>query len=303
LLKHTIKYIGYALTPLGILFSLITLACILGYLILMSMGDVWPLHRMISKLTQLFLVLSIFPLRRYLKLSWTDLGFAPKTVFFKQIATGVGFGVLTLLPILSVLYGLEVHVLDTSRTWTLGIFLKRAAISLFLAVLISIVEEPLFRGVLLSGFRQRMNLTAAILLGSGYYASLHFLESHTPVAYQDITFSSGFILFGEAIRAWLNPETFSGFIGLWAVGIFLAVVRTQIKQSLGLCIGFHASWVWQIKLSKDWFNVNPDSPYLYLVSRYDGLVGSLIAGWLLFAVFIFLTYRHFGIPKREEYKE
>jgi len=79
---------------------------------------------------------------------------------------------------------------------------------------------------------------------------------------------------------------------LFMVGIFLCVVRTQIKQSLGLCIGIHASWVWQIKLSKDFFNTNYDSPYIYLVSSYDGLVGPLIAAWLLLATIVYLAFRY-----------
>jgi hypothetical protein len=61
---------------------------------------------------------------------------------------------------------------------------------------------------------------------------------------------------------------------------------------LGLCIGLHASWVWQIKISKMFLNINEQSPYLYLVSNYDGLVGPLIAGWLLFASLAYLFYLH-----------
>jgi uncharacterized protein len=283
--------IRYSLAPLAVLFSLISIACVAGYFLLMVLGDVWALHRMINKLTQLFLVLSIFPLRRYLKLSWAELGFAQRTIFFKQIAYGVIGGILTLLPVLLLLYGLEVHVFDTSRVWTFGLLLKRGIISLLLAVLISIVEEPLFRGLLLSVFKQKMPLCIAVLLSSAYYASLHFLETHTKIPYQEITLSSSFQLFAEAVGAWLNPAVFSGFIGLWTVGIFLAVIRSDRPQSLGLCIGFHAGWVWQIKLSKDLLNVNLDSPYLYLVSSYDGLVGPLVAVWLLLATMGYLIYR------------
>lgn len=293
MLNSVLRHIGYALLPIAILFALISLACILGYAILMIAGDIWPLHKIISKLTQLLLVLSIFPLRRYLKLSWSELGFAPKAVFFRQLARGLGLGLLTLLPIIGGLYSLHLQVFDYSRIWTFSLLAKKATISLCLALLISLVEEPLFRGLLFTSLRQKINLVAAVLLSSGYYAALHFLESHTPVAYQDLTISSGFVLFYEAIGNWLNPVVFTAFIGLLAVGIFLAVIRSQIKQSLGLCIGLHASWVWQIKLTKDVLNLNYDSPYLYLVSNYDGLVGPLIAGWLLLATLAFLAYRRY----------
>lgn len=286
-------YLISALLPLVILFALISISCVLSYGILMMAGDIWPLHKMISKLTQLLLVLSLFPLRRFLSLSWADLGFAPKTLFLKQMSLGFCSGFLTLLPVFGLLFVLDVHVFDESKVWTLGLMLKKAGISLFLALLISYIEEPLFRGVLLSGLQQKMSVWTAILVSSAYYSSLHFLESSTPIAYQDITLSSSFILFGEAIGNWLNPGVLSAFVGLLMVGIFLAVIRTRLPQSLGLCIGLHASWVWQIKISKDVLNTNYDSPYLYLISNYDGLVGPLIAGWLLLATLVYLGYRRY----------
>jgi uncharacterized protein len=190
------------------------------------------------------------------------------------------------------LYLLNVHVWDESKIWTFGMILKKAGISLLLALLISYVEEPIFRGVLLSSLRQKMTVWLAVLVSSIYYGSLHFLDNSRLIAYQDIKLGSGFRLFGEAIMNWLNPAVLSAFVGLLMVGVFLGIIRTQVKQSLGLCIGLHASWVWQIKISKMFLNTNEQSPYLYLVSNYDGLVGPLIAGWLLFASLAYLVYLH-----------
>jgi len=289
-------YFVAALSPLAILFLLVTISCVLSYGILMIAGDVWSLSKMIKSLTQLLLVLSIFPLRAYLKLSWADMGFAPKKIFFKQLAIGLSLGILTLLPVLGLLYLLGVHVLDEAKVWTLGMIVKKTSISLLLALLISYVEEPIFRGLLLAGLRQKMAVWAAVVIGAIYYGSLHFLETAIRIPFRDITMSSGFMLFGEAIRATLNPEVLPAFSGLLMVGVFLNVVRTEVKQSLGLCMGFHASWVWQIKMSKDFLNTNFNSPYVYLVSRYDGLVGPLVAAWLLFTILLFLAYRQYHKP-------
>lgn len=287
-----INYLIPVLLPLVILFALVAISCVLSYGIVMLAGEILPFHKMISKITQVLLVLSIFPLHRYLNLSWAEIGFAPRALFFKQMATGFGFGVLTLLPMLGLLYFLGVHEIDETRSWTLGLMLKKIGISLFLALLISYVEEPIFRGTLLAGLRQKIGVWLAILVSSVYYGSLHFLSSSTEIAYQDITLSSGFVLFGAAIANWFNPTVWPALLGLLMVGVFLGVIRTQIKQSLGLCIGLHASWVWQIKISKDFLNINTQSPYLYLVSNYDGIVGFLIAGWLFLATLIYLAYQH-----------
>jgi hypothetical protein len=120
---------------------------------------------------------------------------------------------------------------------------------------------------------------------------LHFLNSKTDIAYQDITLNSVFMLVGEAIANCFNPIVFSAFVGLLMVGIFLAVIRTQIENSLGLCIGFHASWVWQIKMSKSLFDTNIWSDYIYLVGSYDAIVGPLVTGWLLLEIIRYFVYQ------------
>jgi len=89
----------------------------------------------------------------------------------------------------------------------------------------------------------------------------------------------------------LNPNILSAFFALLMVGIFLAVLRTQVKASLGLCIGCHTCWVWQIKMSKSLFNTDFSSEYLYLVSSYDGVIGPLVTGWLLLAITGYFVYQ------------
>jgi len=289
-----VNSIRYALAPLILLICLALISCLLSYFILVLAGDILALRKLVSKGTQVFLILSIFPLRRYLALSWKQIGFAPKAIFFKQLGLGLGLGLLTLAPVLAILYGLDIHTIDVSRDWSIIKVVERLAIALLLALLISFAEEPLFRGLLLVGLRKKMVVTMAILISSVYYAGLHFLKSSTPITYEELHFNSSFKLLAEAFANWLNPEILSAFIALFIVGLFLAIIRTQVKQSLGLCIGCHASWVWQIKVSKDFFNTNQQSEYLYLVSSYDGVVGPLVSGWLFLVIIIYLGYQFFS---------
>jgi membrane protease YdiL (CAAX protease family) len=270
----------YALFPLVLLIILASLACALGYFILMALGDVIELRKIISKATLVLLLLSIFPLKRWLNLSWSDLGFAPPHRFVRQMGIGLLIGVITLLPVLLVLYGLDVHIIDSGREWTVAKACKRIVISLLLALLISFLEEPLFRGILLTSFRKKLSLSLAVGLSAFYYASLHFLKSKTSVPYDELTLSKGFELMLDAFANWVNPEIFSALLALWVVGIFLALIRVEIHQSLGICIGCHAGWVWLIKTSKDFLDINPQSDYLFLVSQYDGVVGPLVTAWL-----------------------
>lgn len=286
------KYLGYSLTPLLLLVILALVSCVLSYLILMLAGNILPLHKLVSKGTLIFLVLSLFPLRRYLALSWVQIGFATYPVFLKQLLQGLGLGLLTLMPVLLILYGLDVNIIDNTRNWSVIKVFERLVIAFILASLISFAEEPLFRGLLLAGLRKKMTLIIAIFLSAFYYSAVHFLKSSHPIAYKDINFNSSFKLLGEAFANWLNPDILSAFIALFLVGVFLAVIRVRAKQSLGLCIGYHASWVWQIKISKDFFNTNYQSEYLYLVSYYDGVVGLLVSLWMLLVIMAYLAYQY-----------
>lgn len=284
--------------PLAIIVVLSALASLLGFGLLQLAGDVLPLHKVVSKLTLILLLLGIFPLRNMLRLSWAELGFAPAPRFFKQMGQGLLFAVLTLAPVLLLLYALDVHVWDSSRVWTPGKVLEKAALSLFLALLIGIGEEMLFRGLLLSALRRRLPLLAAIGVSAFYYAVLHFLKSKTQIPYIEQTVGSGFQLMAEAFVNWLDPQYLTALIALFVVGVFLAVLRTRVPQSLGLCIGCHAGWVWQIKVSKDLCNVNPQSDYLYLVNTaYDGVVGPLVSAWLAMALLLWLKIKQ--MPRLE----
>lgn len=285
------KLLAYSLTPLLILVVLAGVSCVLGYFILLAIGDVVELRKVVSKGTLVLLILSIFPLRAWLKMSWSDLGFAPRTQFIRQMGQGVLLGLVTLLPVLLVLYGLDIHIIDESRDWTLLKAFKKIVISLLLALLISFAEEPLFRGVLLAGFKRKMAVSLAIILSSTYYAALHFLKSKTKIPYEQLNITSGFQLMAEAFTNWLNPEIISAFLALLVVGVFLAMIRTEFSNSLGICVGCHASWVWQIKASKDFLNTNQQSDYLYLVSSYDGVVGPLVTIWLMLVIATYFGWK------------
>jgi membrane protease YdiL (CAAX protease family) len=292
-----IRSIYYALVPLLVLLGAIFMACLAGYFVVLGMGDQLPLNKIIKKSAQFFLVLSIFPAMAYFKLKKEDIGFAGKAVFFKQLLQGLGLGFVTLMPVVIVLYGLGVNVIDQDQVWTVSRLAEKMALSLLLALIISWIEEPLFRGILLTGLKRKMSVIAAIIISALYYAVLHFLDSDTNIPYQELTLLSGFELLGEAFANLLNPDILSAFWALVMVGIFLGLLRTEVKASLGLCIGCHASWVWQIKMSKSLFNTNLSSEYLYLVNRYyDGLIGPLVIGWLGLAIVGYLVYRWVNKP-------
>lgn len=286
------RYFIYPIVPLLVLIAAISLACIVAYLVMLGIGDVFPFRKVISKSSQLLLVLSIFPAMAIMKINKAELGFAERPLFLKQLLQGFLLGFITLIPVFIILYALKINVLDDAQPWTTGLVAKKMLIALFFALIISLIEEPLFRGILLTGLNKKLPIIAAILISSFYYAGLHFLDSQIQISSQDMTLLSGFTLMKDAFAGLLNPELVSTFLALLMVGIFLALLRTQVKSSLGLCIGCHTCWVWQIKMSKSLFNTDFNSPYAYLVSHYDGVIGPLVTAWLILAVFVFWLYRN-----------
>lgn len=286
-----IRNIIYSLVPLLVLLAASSLACIVGYFIFQGIDGQLPLSKIITKSTQLFLVLSIFPAMAYLKFNKGDLGFAVKAVFFKQVLLGFGLGFATLMPVFIAQYALGINVIDNAQQWTVDLVAKKMLISLLLALLISMIEEPLFRGILFAGLKKKLPVISTILISSAYYAALHFLNSKTEIPFEQVQLSSGFPLLGEAFANLLNPEILSAFIALLMVGIFLGTLRAQVKESLGLCIGCHTCWVWQIKMSKTLFNTDHGSEYIYLVSSYDGVVGPLVTVWLSLAIIGYFVYK------------
>ena len=285
------RYLFYTVVPLLILLAALSLACIVSYFIVLGIGDAISFRQLINRSAQLFLMLSIFPAMAYLKISKAELGFAQRSVFFKQLLQGFGLGFMTLIPVFIVLYVLKINVLDETQVWTIGLLAKNMTINLLIALLISLIEEPLFRGIMLVSLSKKLPVMAAILISSIYYAGLHFFSSNTDIPVQDITLFSGFKLLGEAFAHLMNPAILSAFFALLMVGIFLGVLRTQVKASLGLCIGCHTCWVWQIKMSKKLFDTDYSSPYHTLVSNYDGVVGPLVAGWLMLAIAVYFVYQ------------
>lgn len=289
--QYSVRCVLYALVPLLVLCAAIAVSCVLAFFIIKGVGDVLPLQKIISKSTQVLLILSIFPAMKLLNIDKEQLGFAARPVFFKQLLHGMFIGLLTLLPIFFVLWAVKINVFDVTKQWTVGLLLAKLLSSLLLAFIISLIEEPLFRGILLTGLKKKIPVALAIVVSGAYYSALHFLDNNVVIAAQDVHFFTGFSLLKGAFLNVFNPLMFSSFISLMIVGTFLGILRTQVKTSLGLCIGCHASWVWQIKMSQSFFDTNIWSDYIYLVGSYDAIVGHLVSIWILLEIIKYFIYQ------------
>ncbi len=266
----------------------------------MVLGDVLSIERIVNKGTQLFLVLSIFPLMSLLKLHCEDIGFTGKSVFLRQLGQGIVVGIAVLAPVILLLNYLHIRELDHSKIWTATTLLMTLAGSLAAALIISLIEEPLFRGLLLTAMYRRLGLVAGIIISSCYYAGLHFLKTDLDVPYADLQWFSAFELVFDAFGNLFKMQNLPSFPALFMVGVFLCVARLKAGLGLGFCIGCHTGWVFLIKLTKSMTMVNVNAGYFFLVSHYDGVIGPLVTLWLILAVAGYLWYARIAENKAFE---
>ncbi|TXL14067.1 CPBP family intramembrane metalloprotease domain-containing protein [Methylococcaceae bacterium HT4] len=286
--------IAISLLPLLMLLVFSLVACFLGYGLFLLFDGAVGLNRIISRVTQALLILSIYPVMRWLNISFAELGFVAYKRFLKQMLAGAVLGIFTLLPVLMLSYALDIIVIDELRHWTFGKVVSSLLVTFLLALLISLLEEPMFRGVLISAYISRLGIVATIFISSFFYAILHFIKTKTTIPIEEAEFLDSFSLLLEAFQNLLRPENLSAFWALLMVGIFLAIMRAHLKLSLAWVVGCHAAWVWQIKMAHKITDVNKSSDLLYLISPYDGVIGPMVAIWLTLVLCAYLGYQQFG---------
>jgi uncharacterized protein len=151
------------------------------------------------------------------------------------------------------------------------------------ALIVSVVEELLFRGVLLGIFLRAMRPAPAIALLSFLFAFVHFLE---PAPFSKVpdpeASNAGFILLGQIFSRFADPlNLISRFSLLAAVGVVLGYARYR-TASLWLPLGLHIGWVFGVLLFK-----GATWPVVALPSAVRWLVGmSLLEGLLPLSVVI-----------------
>lgn len=127
------------------------------------------------------------------------------------------------------------------RLPTAGMFFSKVLVP---AVGASLLEEWLFRGVLLGLWLRYTRPVAACVGSSLLFAFLHFLQPPAGTMIADPSHAfAGFRFFGEILLHFSDPRFFiADFFSLFAVGLILAWARLR-TGSLWFGIGLHAGWI------------------------------------------------------------
>jgi len=201
-----------------------------------------PAHKQVTRVGKLIALPGFFLLISWLGLyNRKALGFGlPRPIYLHKIFTGWLYGILILAILSAALIGLGVRTPDPIHDDFLFVLIKTLISGLIGGLLIGLIEEAFFRGAMYQAIRRNGSVFSAIIFSSLLYAAVHFID---PVRLTgSVDWLSGLQILGGAFWKFGDWATFDSFIALFAVGIFLGVVRER-TGNIAYCIGLHAGWV------------------------------------------------------------
>lgn len=158
-----------------------------------------------------------------------------------RFAAWFGLGVATLTAV-ALVQALSVGV--SARDRSAFAVLETLALGLLSALAVSLLEETVFRGLVLRLFYTAFRPVLAVVLTSLFFASAHFKDVPDAVWTDGdpVTWASGFVVAFWTL--WSPVATFElwPFVNLFLVGTILAVVFLR-TGSLWVPIALHTGWV------------------------------------------------------------
>ena len=243
----------------------------------------WPFHRVVSRLWQLFLLGGIVLTLRRLALRGKDAwGYGiPRPRFLRQAGAGLAVGLATMLPMTAVMLGLG--ILEPRPGLDAALAAEAIALGLATGLAVALAEETFFRGLMYGAVARESGPAAAAAVTALVYSAIHFFAS-TRIPADAVAWDSGFRLLAGVLTHFAQPlPVLDSFVTLLLVGLLLAGVRAR-TGAIAAGLGLHMGWVAVIKATKDTTLVSVDAPWSFLVGRFDGYTGWLVAGWAMLLV-------------------
>ena len=251
-----------------------------------------PIHRIMHRMAMVAALAGlIWQARRLGVTNRAALGFGvPWKQFVRQLLLGLGIGAAIMVPLMVMLYQLDVRVFKPRFANDLGALVVVVFAGLASGLTVALIEEAFFRGALFTAVRHESGVVAAIALPSLLYAAVHFLGGRLRVADSDVDWSTGFAVLAKLFEKYAEPlALLDSYLALFGVGALLAIVRWR-TGAIAMCMGMHAAWVCIIMFVRETSRVNADAAANWLVGSYDGVIGwgalLWIGVWLLVYLYV-----------------
>ncbi len=257
---------------IGYFVAICVLGCLIAYPIYLVTGS--DMESIVSRSILILAVLLFYPICKCLNVNnITSLGWV-NTRATQTLIKSLLVGFIMLLPI-SVVYLACGFRVPEPMTVTVMMIAGALLSALASGLLIGVIEESVFRGLLQSQLSQSLNIVVVIIIVSVIYSSVHFLQATEELSQHNIRWNSGFILLASAFSNMANISAYAdAWLALFLAGVFLSLVRLQ-TNNLIWCIGIHAGWVTHIKLFKEFTDRDNTASCASLASDYDNYVGEL----------------------------
>ncbi len=203
-----------------------------------------PFHRYVNRCLLVLALGLLWPLVRAFRLrSWADVGWHWEAAERRRWAGFFALGFFTLGA------ATVLALVGSGRLWApqggTGRWMGKIAGAAGTAVVVSVLEEFLFRGAVFSALRRQSGFLLSGGITSAVYAWVHFFER--PPQPASIDAASGFRTLGLMFRGFTDLGSLvPGLLSLLLAGWMLALLRERTR-GLGASIGLHAGWIFWLK--------------------------------------------------------
>lgn len=269
------------LLPALFLMSAVVLAALSAYPLFLLLDGAVSVRALVSRGTLVLIVCALPWLIRHLGLTRQTLGLP---VGARRGLTGLGSGFVLGVAVMAALVGMELAIGIRAATWPAdGFFpywVQASGKPLLVGCLVGVLEEFLFRGVLLGAVARCRPPLYAIATSAAYYATVHFFHSGLKVPASEVDWSSGLRVAGDAFQHLMRWDNIDSFLALFLAGLFLGCLRVLAPAGLAVCMGIHTGWVYVLRTGTQISDPVAASPWAFLVGNYDHTIGWLAASWL-----------------------
>lgn len=212
--------------------------------------------------------------------------------FVQKLGRGWLIGFFMLVPIALIQLAFAYRYFESDLEPFILTLLTTIALALPGAMLISLIEEALFRGVIFHQFRRNQKTALAIILSSIIYAAIHFLEPSHLASSEPRGWLSGINLVFQSVQGFSAlPEHLDAFVALFLASVFLCLLRIR-SGDIFTGIGIHAGWITLIKSFKELTDRNSEIIHAWwLASEHDRFTGHITSLLVLVAILILFAYR------------
>jgi membrane protease YdiL (CAAX protease family) len=203
-----------------------------------------PFHRFVNRSLLIVALAGLWPLLRALgAASLHDVGLVKPGGQWKKLGGGFALGFISLAAV--AVLALAMGARQINESLTAGPLAGKLAGAALSAVVVSLVEEILFRGGIFGGLRRIFSWPFALVLSSMIYAIVHFLERADLEG--AITWTSGFHVLFQMLGGFADwQQIVPGFFNLTLAGVLLGMAY-QRTGNLYLSMGLHAGWIFWLK--------------------------------------------------------